>query len=545
LQALGFVNAFDELSQPDQRIGRKVANYGLVSALLEHSSVDELHFYLPFQKAVKPFEKGYGPWLQKAPNPERVRLLPALKMPVALTRVDYLAMHAAELDRYFPELCHLRNRWAVKPFPVTCTTHSLSYWSTQVRNLYKLLPGPLPFDAVFCTSRAAQKHLQAAFTAAAAQLRGLGMQGAGYAGRLEILPLGVRAADFQNHSPSQALQNLDLKPGPLNLLCLGRLRPSDKYDLLPLLAVVGQLCGRFDLRLILAGGESRLYGQDLLKAGAELGLGGKVKLFADFDSRIKPDLYAAADVFISPADNLQETFGLTILEAMAAGLPVVASDFSGYRDLVIEDETGFLIPTLGPADTGLIDAGWPIMTEFTSALQMSQRTALDLGFLRARLETLLSDAELRRKMGDAGQRRIAERFDWPVVIKAMETKWQELKAAAPPQAITPRPPNVAGAGLASLFGHFTTRLISPSDRLAPGPFAEAFTQGSWARQPFTDLGDLLPPAGLEMILEGLQKLGGQAELAQLQNLLGPSLPPQMCEHLVLHGLKYGVLALRT
>lgn len=543
MQALGFINAFDELADADQRIGRKVANYGLVTALLEHSSADELHFYLPFQNAVKPFEKSYGPWLKKAPNPERVRLLPALKMPVALTRVDYLAMHAAELDRYFPELCHLRNRWSARPFPITCTTHTLSYWSTQVRNLYKLLPGPLPFDAVFCTSRAAQEHLQAAFEAAAAELRGLGMQGAGYAGRLEVVPLGVHSADFQGRDKSQALVRLNLAPGPLTLLCLGRLRPSDKYDLLPVLGVVRQLADSFDLRLILAGGESKRYGQDLLKAAEELGLGGKVHLFADFDSQIKPDLYAAADVFISPADNLQETFGLTILEAMAANLPVVASDFSGYRDLVLEGETGFLIPTLGPADTGLIDAGWPILAEFTCALQMSQRTALDLGILRSKLETLLGDPELRQKMGQAGQKRVAERFDWSAVVGAMETKWRELKASAPPQAIAPRPPNVAGAGLAGLFGHFTTRLISANDRLAPGPFTMAFSQGTWARQPFADLGDLLPPQGLEMILKVLEELGGSAQLAQLQKHLARNLPPQMCEHLVLHGLKYGVLAL--
>ncbi len=543
MQALGFINAFDELADADQRIGRKVANYGLVTALLEHSSADELHFYLPFQNAVKPFEKSYRPWLGKAPNPERVRLLPALKMPVALTRVDYLAMHAAELDRYFPELCHLRNRWAAKPFPITCTTHTLSYWSTQVRNLYKILPGPLPFDAVFCTSRAARKHLEAAFEAAAAGLRGLGMQGAGYGGRLEIVPLGVHSADFQGREQSQALQRLNLKPGPLTLLCLGRLRPSDKYDLLPILGVVRQLADSFDLRLILAGGESRRYGQDLLKAAEELGLGGKVHLFADFDSQIKADLYAAADLFISPADNLQETFGLTILEAMASGLPVVASDFSGYRDLVVEGETGFLIPTMGPADTGLIDAGWPILAEFTCALQMAQRTALDLGLLRSRLETLLADPDLRQQMGQAGRRRVQEQFDWAAVVRTMEAKWRELKASAPPQAIDPKPFNVAGAGLASLFGHFTTSVISGNQRLAPGPFAQAFAQGSWARKPFADLGDLLPPEGLEMILKGLEELDGVADLSQLQQLLGRSLPPQMCDHLALYGLKYGVLTL--
>lgn len=543
MTVLGFINAFDELAEEDQRIGRKVANYSLVSALLEHSTADELHFFLPFQNALKPFERWHRPWLEKAPNPQRVKLLPALKMPVALTRVDYLAMHAAELDRYFPELCHLRNRWAARPFPITCTTHTLSYWSTQVRNLYKLLPGPLPCDTVFCTSRAAVIHLREAFAAASAELHELGLTEAGFKGRLERVPLGVRAADFAGRDQAQAQRNLGLEPGPLTLLCLGRLRPSDKYDLLPLLAVVRQLAAGVDLRLVLAGGGSRLYGKSLLKAAQEMGLGGKVHLFADFPSQQKPDLYAAADVFISPADNLQETFGLTILEAMAAGLPVVASDFSGYRDLVKHQETGFLIPTLGPADTGLIDAGWPILAELTCALQMSQRTALDLTALRAGLEALLSNRDLRLAMGRAGADRVNRLFDWSAVVAFMEEKWRELKSAAPAQPPRPAPRNVARAGLARLFGHFTSQTISGAHRLGLGPLAQDFRQGSWARKPFDDLSDLLPPEGLEMLVAGLLELGGGADLAGLQRHLAGKLPPQMCEHLALHGLKYGVLAL--
>ena len=57
-------------------------------------------------------------------------------------------------------------------------------------------------------------------------------------------------------------------------------------------------------------------------------------------------VWHAADIFSSLSDNIQETFGLVIVEAMACGLPVVASDWDGYRDLVTDGETGLLVPTL-------------------------------------------------------------------------------------------------------------------------------------------------------------------------------------------------------
>lgn len=56
-------------------------------------------------------------------------------------------------------------------------------------------------------------------------------------------------------------------------------------------------------------------------------------------------IWHAADIFTSPADNIQETFGLTLVQAMACGLPVVASDWNGYRDIIADGETGYLIPT--------------------------------------------------------------------------------------------------------------------------------------------------------------------------------------------------------
>ena len=60
------------------------------------------------------------------------------------------------------------------------------------------------------------------------------------------------------------------------------------------------------------------------------------------------EAWAASDLFVSLSDNLQETFGITPVEAMAAGLPVVVSDWDGYKDTVVEGVTGYRVPTWMP-----------------------------------------------------------------------------------------------------------------------------------------------------------------------------------------------------
>ena len=56
-------------------------------------------------------------------------------------------------------------------------------------------------------------------------------------------------------------------------------------------------------------------------------------LILDLEDQARTNLYHAADVFLTLSDNLQETFGLTVIEAMTAGLPVVANDWNGYKSL--------------------------------------------------------------------------------------------------------------------------------------------------------------------------------------------------------------------
>jgi starch synthase len=100
-------------------------------------------------------------------------------------------------------------------------------------------------------------------------------------------------------------------------------------------------------------------------------------------------LHSSATVFVCP--SIYEPFGLVILEAMACETAVVASRVGGIPEIVVEDETGYLVD-YNPDDT----------EAFTSALA-------------ARIEKLLDDSALAAKMGQAGRQRVLRQFGWPAV----------------------------------------------------------------------------------------------------------------------------------
>jgi phosphatidylinositol alpha-mannosyltransferase len=109
----------------------------------------------------------------------------------------------------------------------------------------------------------------------------------------------------------------------------------------------------------------------------------------------RPDYFASADVLVCP--TAIASFGITLLEGMAAGLPVVASDIDGFRELVTNGKEGILIDTANPlllADT---------------------------------LADLLESPERRRAMGEAG-RRSAATYDWPLVTNRILDVYRGLGA---------------------------------------------------------------------------------------------------------------------
>ncbi|HYD69484.1 glycosyltransferase family 4 protein [Azospirillum sp.] len=180
----------------------------------------------------------------------------------------------------------------------------------------------------------------------------------------------------------------------------------------------------------------------------------------------------AADLFCSLSDNIQESFGLTPVEAMAAGLPCVVSDWDGYRETVVDGETGFTIPTVAPPPLAGGDLSDRFLLEldnydhFIGAACLA--TAVDIDACADAVARLAADDGLRRRMGAAGRRRALDVFDWRHVIGAYQQLWAELaeRRHAAPQTAPRRagePASPLRADPFTMFRRHPTRLIGGED----------------------------------------------------------------------------------
>lgn len=145
--------------------------------------------------------------------------------------------------------------------------------------------------------------------------------------------------------------------------------------------------------LIVGSGEM---GHKLAEDVKQLGLSDKVFFSGKVSNAELPKYYAASDVFVLPSVARLEAFGLVIAEAMASGKPVVVSDIPGVREVITDGVEGLLVPPM------------------------------DEKALSEKINILLSNPEMRKKMGESGRKKAEEKFSWDKVIGEIEKVYEEV-----------------------------------------------------------------------------------------------------------------------
>ena len=302
--------------------------------------------------------------------------------------------------------------------------------------LTQLITAPVqPWDAVICTSVAVKDNVTRLLQAQADALKErLGITRL-VLPQLPVIPLGIHTRDFV-YTPAQkaaARQALGVDESTLVVLFMGRLSFHAKAHPLAMyqaLALAAQASGRQVVLVECGWHANEFIAKAYADAAQQACPGVRVVTLDGRKAEDRQTAWAGADVFCSLSDNIQETFGIVPIEAMASGLPVVVSDWDGYKDTVRDGVDGFRIPTLMPQGGLGQDLAMRHALEVDTYDMYCGHTcslvAVDVPAAASALARLFSSSELRQQMGEAGQARARQVYDWAVIIAQYETLWAQL-----------------------------------------------------------------------------------------------------------------------
>ncbi len=542
-EADGYVTSKSKL------MGRHAAGEGFLSGLAQHGRAATLSCY---SRTAGEFQQFNGQLRSFATRPRATHWIPRDK-PEQLATVGCLYTPGPGLDMD----AWNRRRSGHRGYSLCGVTHTIAS-AGAADALGNLVLGPIEsWDALVCTSEAVKtaavriiddwREYLGERCGAVPPLRA----------QLPVIPLGVDCRRFSREGASRAdwRRRMGIADSAVAFLFMGRLSFHAKAHPLPMYLALEQAAQNSGRRIVLI--QAGWFANDGLRRAFVEGARQYCPLVdvIFMDGRrpdVRDQIWRAADAFISLSDNVQETFGLTPVEAMAAGLPVVASDWNGYRQTVVEGETGFMIPTSMPAAS----CGVELARRFIDGVDSydtyigasSQSIAVDVGAASRACTALARDPALRARMGAEGRRRAEEIFDWRHVVRQYEDLWTDLAARRNHAAARPAGPGTPD-GLHPLRGnpyrtyaHYATRVLTDEDCIAlttKNPIGWLGELASNSMNTFADA-TMAPRERRQALVTLLEK--GPATIATILETLQPR-DPNRLRRTVSWMLKCGVVKL--
>jgi glycosyltransferase involved in cell wall biosynthesis len=409
--------------------GRRVAGASFLKGFFRHAEVEEFVSLSHGPKGAESFAALCASATQRKLPHRAVLTGSPLRMKPVATLYYPSPNYAAQ--------CWQRQHFGMAAYAICGVTHTTATKSVMQGFLDLRAAPQAPWDAIICPSKAVQAATQRNIDLADEHL----LQRFGQVPPqplLPVIPLGINCDDFA-HDP-KARQSLRQRMGwsgdDIVVATLSRLIPYGKFDPAPLFIALERAQARLPkgkrLHFVACGIYGDTHSKRVFEGSAKDLMSSVSYTHLDgADAMARLETLSGADIFAFPIDNIQETFGLAPLEAMAAGLPVITSDWDGMRDTVSAD-VGIRIPTrsIGPAHSA--PEAWHYHHGGINYQQygnnISAMTEINLPALTEAIVTLATDENKRRAMGEAGQKRARAIYDWSRIIPQMQDLWAEQTA---------------------------------------------------------------------------------------------------------------------
>jgi alpha-maltose-1-phosphate synthase len=509
-----FVFSADNYNTTRERLmGRQAATEGFLRGFVRHGGVSEYWCYSLRREDLETFRK-------------RVAEFAGASRPCnAVPPLDFTAWsRIGTLYRPGPNIGHfawLRRGFGQRSYSICGVTHTTAE-HVVMDGIAESLLGPIqPWDALVCTSTQVRAMVEYMVDQLADYMLERFGGKAAPAFNLPLIPLGVDcdALDPATTAAKRARKDMrkSLKVGDADIVFLyvGRLTHVEKANPLAMYLALEKAAKRTKrrLHLIHAGWFASNDIEQIFRTASRTFAPSIQHHFLDGRrADIRNNVWFAGDVFTSLSDNIQETFGLTPIEAMSAGLPVVVSDWDGYRYTVRNGKDGITIPTFMPP----AGDGGEIALRYASGIDgygrycmaSAQSIAVDVDACADAYVQLSEDAASRQKFGETGRRHAIASFDWRVVIGAYQSLWTELaearekaKESAPQRAGKPARP--LRDDPFALFASYPTASIDGTTIVEAVTGADARQLRAFRGSPLANLmpSMILPDGGLAELIE--------------------------------------------